>query len=375
MLLKLWWVLGLLAAACGDDAELRVQPERAEEYRRVNVSNTSTSAESGDVEGVVRFVAFGDVDGSDGISSGMVPNVSVAVIKDDEVSDWWKSVAGIEDYISPTYFIPPGVQVQSSSGGISAAPVSFITTGLDGTAETVLRFDSRSRSIDMHMMIYMNMMICAVSPVDETLIAGCSQIEYIWLPSSLDITFYIYFSDGRAYIDRNSERYQRFIDETSASEDDPGAIATVAFVSIVYSDIRDPRFLRNGLVAIVEDEDIGNWWETISDNELFSDGHGMLFLDSHQRIWFDPRIIGNMPIRIVNTGYDAIAEIEIEPGDYLLCEVERSIGGCIYEYIAASQTYEYEISSSGEGGFYMGRQSPGYVERHLIDSQDWEFHG
>lgn len=361
VLLKALVAFGLVAAACVADEETRTP-------RRAQLASNTTLTESSDVEVTVRFIAFGDVDRGDGISLGIVPEVKIAVIKDDDVSGWWKSVTGIEGYISPTYHIPPGVQVQSSFDGISTAPASFLTTGLDGTIETVFRFDSGS--IGKHM-------FCVISPLDENLIAGCSQIENVWLPSfdSLDTTFYIYFSDGRAYVDRNSRRYQRFMGEASAPEDISDATATATFVSILYSDISPPMFFRNILIAVIEDEDISNWWRTISDNGLQND-HEVLFLDYHVGIRFDARAIGNVPARIVNTGYDAIAKIELGSGDYLLCEVNNgSIGGCVYEHIAASQSYEYEISDSGEGGFYMGRQSEGYVERHLMDSRDWEFNG
>lgn len=359
VLLGVLVAFGLVAAACVDDDESAAQREKA---------STDTPAESDDVEVTVRFVAFGDVDRSDGISLGVVPDVRIAVIKDDDVSGWWKSVTGIEGYLSPTYYIPPGAQVQSSFDGISTAPASFVTTGLDGTIETVFRFDSGAIG---------RRMFCVISPLDENLIAGCSQIENVWLPTfdSLDTTFYIYFSDGRAYVDRNSSRYQQFIGEASAPEEISDATATVTFVSTFYSDIYPPVFLRNILIAVIEDEDIGNWWRTISDNRLHNE-HEVLFIDHHADIHFDTRVIDNMPIRIANTGHDAIAKIELEPGDYLLCEANNgSIGGCVYEYIAASQSYEYEISDSGEGGFYMDRQSEGYIERLLIDSQDWEFNG
>lgn len=317
----------------------------------------------------MRFVAFGDMDGNDGGSLGMVPDVKVAVIKDDDVRSWWASVTGIESNISATDYIPPGAQVQSSVYSISAAPASFVTTDHGGVAEKVIRFTSRSPIDDY--------MFCAVSPVDESLIAGCSEMQTVWRSSfdALDITFYVYFSDGRAYIDRGSGRYQLFQEGTLTSEDNPDATATVALVSIMYSDIGPPTFLRNMLVAVIKDEDIGHWWGTISDDE-FSDKSKDLLLNHYQGIQFDPRLLGNTPARIVNTGYDAIARIEIGPGDYLLCEVTYgSIGGCVYEYIAASQTYAYEINPSGEGGFYMGKQSEGYIERHLRVSRDWEFSG
>ena len=359
VLLGVLVAFGLVAAACIDDDELAIQREKA---------STDTLAESDDVEVTVRFVAFGDVDRGDGTSLGIVPNVRIAVIKEEDVSGWWKSVTGIEGYLSPTYYIPPGAQVQSSFDGISTAPASFVTTGLDGTVEKVFRFDSRAIG---------RRMFCVISPLDEDLIAGCSQIENVWLPifDSLDTTFYIYFSDGRAYVDIDSSRYQQFIGEASAPEEISDATATVTFVSTFYSDIYPPVFLRNILIAVIEDEDIGNWWRTISDNRLYNE-HEVLFIDRHADIQFDDRVIKNMPIRIANTGYDAIAKIELEPGDYLLCEANNgSIGGCVYEYITASQSYEYEISDSGEGGFYMDRQPEGYIERLLIDSQDWEFNG
>ena len=317
----------------------------------------------------MRFVAFGDIDGNDGASFRMLPDVKVAVIKDDDVRSWWASVTGIEDNISSTDYVPPGAQVQSSVYGISAAPVSFVTTDQGGVAEKVIRLTSSSPIDDY--------MFCVVSPVDESLIAGCSEIQTVWHPSfeALDTTFYIYFSDGRVYIDRSGRRYQLFQDGTWASADGSDATSTIAFVSILYSDVGPPTFLRNRLVAVIKDEDIGHWWGTIS-GDAFSDKSEVLLLNYYEGIQFDPRLLGNTPARIVNTGYDAIAKIETGPGDYLFCEVTYGlIGGCIYEHIAASQVYIYEINPSGEGGFYIGSQSEGYIERHLRVSKDWEFSG
>lgn len=365
--MKAWWALSLIAVACVDDAEQMVRREQAEGHKKIDASNT-TLAESDDVKVKVKFVAFGDVDWTDDTPLDMVPDVRIAIIKDDRVSDWWTSITGIQDYISPIDYIPPGVQVQSSIESISAAPASFITTGFDGTAETVLRFDNRS--IDQYM-------ICVSSPDNEDLIAGCSRIEIIWLPNfdTLSAIFYIYFSDGRAYIDRDKERYQRFSDKTLTSKNDSYSIAKVAFVSAAYSDIGPPVFRRNALVAIIKDEDIGDWWQLISDNRLY-DSNEVPFLNKYEAIQFDSRVLNNMPIHIANTGYNAITRIELEPDDYLLCEVTQGlITNCIYEYIVSTQTYEYEISYLGEGGYYMERQSEGYVERLLRDSQDWEFIG
>lgn len=362
ILLKALVAFGLVAAACVDDEETRTP-------RRAQLASHTTLAESSDVEVSVRFVSFGDVDRSDGIPLGIVPDVKIAVIKDDDVPGWWASVTSIQDYISSTDYIPPGVQVRSSFDDISTAPAAFVTTDLDGTAETVLTIPEYS----IH-----DYMFCAVSPVDEGLISGCSELQAVWRPNfdTLDITFYVYFSDGRAYINRNNERYQQFKDGTRASEGDSDDTATVFFVSIAYSDIGPPTFLRNMLVAVIKGEDIGDWWRTISGNE-FSDRREVPLLNYYGvGIQFDPRVLGNTSAHIVNTGYDAIAEIELEPGDYLLCEADYgSINGCIYEYIVASQVYEYEISPQWEGPFSMGRQSEGYVERHLMDSRDWKFNG
>ena len=296
----------------------------------------------------------------------MVPDVKIAVIKDDNVPDWWTSVTGIQqEYISLADYIPPGVRVQSSFDSISAAPASFITTDFGGMAETFFRIVDRY--IDRYM-------FCVISPVDEDLIAGCSRIETIWQLDfdTFNATFYIYFSDGRAYIDRTSERYQRFSDKTLALENDSGATANVTFVSIAYSDIGPPVFLRNALVAVIKDEDIGDWWQSISDHELFNRSE-VLFLNGYEAMRFDSIVLHNTRVHIVNTGHDAITKIELEPGDYLLCAVTDGwLTGCVYEYIVPSQTYEYKISYVGEGPDDMGRESEGYVERLLRDSQDWE---
>ena len=342
-----------------------------EEQSEANDKGTVLSAalsESDEAEVTVRFVAFGDVDKGDDVPFGMVPDVRIAAIKKDDISDWWATVTGDSSDVNGDLrvsYIPPGVQVVSSFERISGAPAFFVTTGLGGVVETTFAFSHPAE---------LGYMFCVISPVDRNLLAGCGGIRNVWDDIVLDdddnfnVTLYAYLSDGRAYIESDSGRYQRFFDSTLISGDGSGA-ATVTFVSISYADIEPPMFNRNSLVAVIKDDDIGDWWRKIS-----NDGEHPLFLYTGYNEWgidIDSEILGP-PARIVTTGYDAIAEVELEPGDYLFCGVGGTVYDCDYEYIAVSQNYEYEIFSS-ELGTGIAKERTGYIERLLKEAKEWEF--
>ena len=365
---KVWCLLGLLGVvACMDEYGIADLEEQSE----ANEKGTALSAalsKSGEAGVTVRFVAFGDVDKDDDIPFDMVPDVRIAAIKKDDVSDWWATVTGdgfAASKDSSVSYVPPGVQVVSSFERISGAPALFVTTGSGGTIETTLAFSHPAE---------LGYMFCVISPTDKDLLAGCSSLGNIWDDINLDdddnfnVTLYTYLSDGRAYIDSDSGRYQRFLDGTLISGEGSDA-ATVTFVSISYADIEPPMFNRNSLVAVIKDGDIGDWWKKISNN-----GEHPLFLYTGYYEWgidIDSEILGP-PARIVTTGYDAIAEVELEPGDYLFCGVGGTVSDCDYEYIAASQNYEYTIFSS-ELGAGIAKERTGYIERLLKEAKEWEF--
>ena len=295
----------------------------------------------------MRFIAFGDVDNDDNTPLEMVPDVRIVAIKGRDVSDWWASVIADEEFVASEdsdirYYVPPGVQIVASSGRIYNAPVSLLTTGPEGTVELTFTISKLAE---------LEYMVCVISPADEDLIAGCSGIEELWQHvDSFTATLYIYFSNGRAYIDSDRGRYQRFLDGTLTSGYDSNATATVKFVSTQYlgSDTEQlPLILgRNQSVAVIKDADIGNWWDQISDNS-----ERLLALDEYGRnrfITLDSEIL-EPPIDIVTTGENAIAEIGLEPGNYLFCGLTGTdivIFSCDYENIVASQDYVYGIHYS-----------------------------
>lgn len=343
VLLKSGVVLSLLAvAACVDGVELAVRQQRM-----ASQEISKALSEFGEAVVTMRFVAFGDVDNDDNTPLGMVPDAQIAAIKGYDVSDWWASVIADEELVADEdsdirYYVPPGVQIVASSGRIYNAPAAFLTTRSEGTIELTFTISKLAE---------LEYMVCVISPVDEDLIAGCSGIEKLWHHvDGFTATLYIYFSNGRAYIDSDSGRYQRFLDGTLTSGYDSNATATVKFVSTqdLSSDTEQlPLILgRNQSVAVIKDADIGSWWDKISNS-----GERLLALDEYGRnrfITLDSEIL-EPPIDIVTTGDNAIAEIGLEPGNYLFCGLTGTdivIFSCDYENIVASQDYVYGIHYS-----------------------------
>lgn len=339
VLLKSGVVLGLLAvAACVDGVELAVRQQQA-----ASQEISKALSEFGEAVVTMRFVAFGDVDNDDDTPLGMMPDVRIAAIKGRDVSDWWASIITDEEFVADEdsdirYYMPPGIQIVASSRSIYNAPATFLTTRSEGTIELTLTISKLAE---------LEYMVCVISPVDEDLIAGCSEIEELWHHvDGFMATLYIYFSNGRAYIDSDSERYQRFLDGTLTAGYDSDATATVKFVSTQYFDSGPLKLAGNQSVAVIKDADINSWWDKISNN-----GEHLLTLDEYGRnkfIALSSEMLGP-PIHIVTTGDDAIVDTRIEPGDYLLCGLtgpDIVIFGCDYENIAASQDYVYSIHYS-----------------------------
>lgn len=346
-LIKVWWLRGSLciiltlgAVACVDEHRLAGLQEQSE----ANEKGTALSAalsESDEAVATVRFVAFGDVDEGDDVPFGMMPGVQIAAIKYGDISDWWATVGGssvANGDLSDSY-IPPGVQVMSSIENISAAPALFMNTGSRGMVETTFAFSHPAG---------LGYMFCVISPTDKDSLAGCGSLVNIWDiivlsdDDSFNATLYVYFSDGRAYIDSDSGRYQRFLDGTLISGEGSDATATVTFVSTRYSDSGPRTRAQNQLVAVIKDDDIGDWWEKISNN-----GERFLFLERYGKYGIElvPEML-KLPARVLTTGQNAITKVDLEPGDYLLCRVggnPTAVFDCKYENIALSQDYIYRL--------------------------------
>ena len=339
-------------------AELRTLPyplvdENEDEYAEVRI----------------KFIAYGDADPNDDIDFGVIPDLQIAVINDRESSEWWNSVGGDNfDELPPgaRMHIPPGVQIQSTVENIAASPIVFITTGSDGTAETYLKPSE-----------YFS--VCVISPVDA-LIAGCN------LGSSTarwrEMIFYIYFSRGRAYIDREqngNERYHRFLNEDLDLYSSSGEPATVTFVSTGYADEYSSydfvgRYLEpDASVAVIDDTDVGAWWDAVSGFAKATYDDGAYPLRAAIDWEFGWGISYGYAARemaresTVSTGPTGIADINLAPGDYMFCHLtDGYVAGCDYEDIAAAQGYIFEVD-------YGISKLPNDEGKQLLeDAEDWE---
>ena len=336
--------------------------------------------EDEDAQVRVRFIAYGDVDPSDDIAFGVIPDLQIAVINDREASEWWNTIGGDDlDDMPPgaLMFIPPGAQVRSTAEAIAASPIDFITTGPDGTAETYLNPLKPSRYFS----------ICVISPVDE-LIAGCSLSEWIWSDATNEwrdpTLFYIYFSNGRAYIDREQngdERYYRFLHGDRNLYSPSAEPATVTFVSTAFpnrlnnSHFEDKFLAPGAQVAVISDSDIGAWWNAVSDNGTYS-----LNASKFEFGWEIPydrvvreRVRKNTPIRTVVIDWPGIIEVNLSPGDYLFCDLKgldedsyAVISDCTYTDIAAARDYIFEVNY---GVFELSDKGRELME----DAKNWDF--
>ena len=316
----------------------------------------------------VRFVAYGDVDPYDDIPFGVIPDVRIAVIYEKELQDWWDTIGGGD--LGHLKYLPPGAQIQSSEADITASRVDFATTGYDGTTE-------------IYAEQYGVYSVCVVSPIGN-LIAGCSPRD--WMAYG-DIVLYIYFSHGRAYLDRGrdgSERYYRFLYGKQDSYSSSGESATITFVPTGYAGYanRDSdygftgRHLTTATIAIIDDINIGDWWIAVSDNGAISD-LGVYFLMAYPtefgwNISYDTaaqeRVDESVPVRYVHIDRPRIIKMDLAPGNYLFCDVtEGIISSCDYEDIAATQNYIFKLDD------YQIQKLPDSEGRQLLkDAKNWE---
>ena len=345
-----------------------------------------------DVEVKVRFIAYGDVDPNDDIDFGMIPDLRIAVINNRESPDWWNTIGGgvLEELPHGSrMFIPPGAQIKSTAEAIAASPIDFVTTGPDGTAETYLNPLKPSSSFS----------ICVISPVDE-LIAGCSLSEWIWPKARERVSsevinewrdptlFYIYFSNGRAYIEREqegSERYHRFLHGRRDSYNPLSEPATITLVAIGQIGTDVPPFidfLAPGVsIAVVNDADISRWWTAVSD-----DGAAVSDLGSYSLSvalgwefgWGIPygneaheRVRQNTPVHFIDIDWPGILEVSMAPGNYLFCNVTYEyVSHCDYKSIVAAQDYVYRITEVGIGT-KMYKLTDSEAKQFLEEIKDW----
>jgi len=381
-------------AACSGKSESAPSPVPAESTATSSSVVTTTTVElrtlpyplvdeneGEDVEVRVRFVAYGDVDPNDDIDFGVIPDLQIAVINDRKSSEWWNTVGGEvleEQTPGSRMFIPPGAQMQSTAEAITASPIDFVTTGPDGTAETYLNPLKPSRSFS----------ICVISPVDD-LIAGCSLKEWI-RPEAINewrdpTIFYIYFSNGRAYIDREQngdERYYRFLHGDRNLYSPSAEPATVTFVSTDFpnelnNSLFEDKYLAPGAqIAVINDSDIGAWWDAVSDNGKYP-LYAIRGVESGWDIPYDrvvrERVRKNTPIRTVVIDWPGIIGVNLSPGDYLFCDLKgldedsyAVISSCTYMDIAAARDYTFEVNY---GVYELSEKGRELME----DAKNWDF--
>lgn len=299
--------------------------------------------------GTVRFVAYGDVDRGDDVGCGMLSSVKLAVVNGyDDILSWWRLVGA--DLGIGGGLAPPGLQIPSSDERLSAAPARFLTTGPGGTAEAFIG------NVGWYT-------VCAMSPVVQDLIAGCSH-EPIWLDFGSEV--YVFFSHGHAIVETGpeaAERYQRFLDGADISNQ---PWVSVFFLSTYLYFPNSPIYLplpnygfdipndgfnftfldTNVQVAVIEDAYVDAWW---SDAGPLSDIYGGTF-------YFDPGVLENEWVYVISTGYDGLVEIALPPGDYLFCHVlvrsevyGRSLG-CDHEDVPDSNGRVVVIEKGGSLG-------------------------
>ena len=325
----------------------------------------------------VGFFAYGE--GGDDIT-GAVAAARVAIIADPEA--WWKALR--DD--APDFWegLPPGYQVPSMAERVASAPAQWITTGADGTAVG-------EREPGKHY-IY-----CAVAPGVDDLVAGCSEPKY---HREDPRQYSIYFSDGRALFmsaaddaKDGSSHYSNLMLRRSATLD-PVKVAYLDRVMLDWSDDEYPEgwYPNNlGVLAVIEDANIGQWWRAISGNDelalsvVWSEGlerpiyTATRWSGSHQDT--DPGLrsherpsylrVSRATFEAAPAQYlrnaDSIAEITLDAGDYLLCAVKLSttarsrlftshVSSCVYEDIIGP--HETVIDDISGEIFYGIREQP-----------------
>ena len=309
----------------------------------------------------VEFVTYGDIDPDDEVPFGMIPNVQIAIIKEDEIMGedyftkekeirdnlrlWWETVGGHDLGIEK--HIPPGVSVQSTQEQLAAAPARFVTTGPDGKAVVPVDYTR-----DSYMYSF-----CAISPVVDNLIAGCNT----WSMSLLgptETSIQIYFTHGYAIVEPwrvDGDRFRRFSDGVEVS-DEPAYLwvnATAFGGDVVYRDELPPPLspVWDAQAAVVDGAHVSDWWEEISDD-------GANELDMSRSPYVSPDVLGHDWVSVVDTGPDGLGIIALPPGDYLLCETTGVgiVAGCLYEDLVGGQQHVFQIN------FYEGH--PGHMRRY-----------
>ena len=335
------------------------------------------------------FVAFGDVSFNGSGPYELIEGVRIVVLSQgrhiespDQRGRWWESVygpawekiGGREDAFwtnagrDPRFNMWPdhGQQVRAAPETIAAAAaaVESVITGADGTAPASIKTSE-------------NYQFCAVHPDDGDLIAGCSHFDrQRWVPGSRrslvdavsdhEVTLkiynpwptrlpvFVYFSRGRAFfgLAADSGRYSRFL----ASDIHPPGTGRVTVAGFITADTEEYGLVyvpfdqeRRQAVAVVNDEDIGEFWDAVTDG-----WERRLDLESPPT-W--------APATMLTTGADGTVTAELAAGDYLFCSRwSARLADCIYQDVTAGQDrilqpwniegqrYLYELTESESAG-------------------------
>ena len=303
--------------------------------------------------GELRFFAYGE--GGDA-ETGALAGVRVAVIGDPQA--WWDAVR--DDAPAGWEALPPGYRVRTSRLRLESAPARFVTTGDDGAA---------TATVDPAQ----GYLLCVVAADVYDVIAGCSQglhnVRYV------GGGFHVYLSGERAYVMSNDNdyrdgnlHYEQFLLRDRWGRDP----VRVTFLHSIITDFGEEYFSSLGRLAVVHDDDIGTWWNIISQDDKLalsilntrefpyyaaaewsgSFRRDDLDLPSREQLGFldvSSRQFDLAPAQYATIGTDLTAEIDLPPGDYLLCTVgSEDIGQCIYEDIAASRDTVVYLLSGGD---------------------------
>ena len=317
----------------------------------------------------VEFVAFGGGFGGDGGSGGGLSGVSVAIVELDNVVEWWAAVGGRDSQGGFRVFgVVPGDRMQSTAGQLAEAPANFVTTAADGTARAALDLEASQRYV-----------FCAISPADSDVVAGCSApdsneaftgkvhpLNNGTFEGSDHNTVYIFFSHGRAYVNRGRpnysdlKAYSRHRHSLAASGAEAPRTATISVVATVST--LDPYANDDGElmwahplggepVAVILDADVATWWDTVSDRGKIS--LGGFPIESRAEL------IEQAPAHTVTTDHRGVAQLGVPAGDYLICVLSShdtrpgaDIRHCLYENITPSHSnvFHFALSPDGYGG-------------------------
>ena len=329
-----------------------------------------TTAKARAAAAAVEVLAFGSLHGDGRSDPSPLAGVTIIAIPQGSWGAWWEAVGrDLEEDPVPHLYggigLHPGAQFQAEAHQILGVPGAVTsTTGADGTAQ--LRLDPGRRY-----------RVCALSPDAPGLIAGC---EYDFEP---DIHNYnggfllrpnwkalmVYFSHGRAYIGA-----ARHISDPT----NPYFFSRAYWFQQIAEDVFDrdwtgPTFAANppprlqpppgkanidfygldGLdasreaMALIEDSQIGAWWDSFADGLIDSTTPVTLVRLNH-----DPTVY---------EGFLGTATIDV--GAYLICWLARdvwrgTVGGGARAYLIDLCFYEE---------FPAGSHS--YLHTYILDIQ------